>query len=104
MRSAQNRPVHPDWVPRRDRSRTTRKTSTFEPRMKSTGSGQYTPRRQPNWSGLRPPNIMTRIARCAWLVLSIEAVVLRAQGEPAAIATRLDRIVRSEEHTSELQS
>jgi CubicO group peptidase (beta-lactamase class C family) len=36
---------------------------------------------------------MTRIARCAWLVLSISAVVLRAQGEPAAIATRLDRIV-----------
>ena len=36
---------------------------------------------------------MTRIALWARLVLSISAVVLRAQDQPATIATRLDRIV-----------
>ena len=36
---------------------------------------------------------MTRMAFRAWLVLSISAVVLGAQGEPAAIATRLGQIV-----------
>ena len=44
---------------------------------------------------MRLPFIMIRRALGAWAVLLNLAVVLRAQGEPAAIATQLDRIVEA---------
>jgi CubicO group peptidase (beta-lactamase class C family) len=50
-------------------------------------------REKPNCSRFRLLDIVIRRAFCACLAPSISAVVLRAQGEPAAIATRLDRIV-----------